>query len=354
MNTPATSARSAYLLLALVLGVLAYLYGFYQHDSRMFRTGAELCGPNLYKYEAQSKVQGVQSLGTPFFRAPFYAWALRQLARTGDFRLAFLLVSLAAAAFVAVWLPRGLDLKWNLPLAPVLLFFPLVLNFLVEQDGAIMLAIFVGALMAARRGHDLTSGVLLALTLQKPSAVLLVPVCLLLSRKWRILAGYLVAGGALGVFSLALVGTGAIHDYLDLIHRYPVAAWRMPNARGLAAGLSIPLLWPLAAVVGVAATAWASRNLSFSDSMSAALVGSLLVSPQSYAHDLYLLTPSVTLAAFGASRWHKAMALVWAVPFTSYFFALPLPWCAVGGLAVLALLLSHVAGARRERLAAPE
>jgi len=329
----------------LALTTLALLHhGIGKNDSFMFRTGATLCGPHLYEYDLQRKLLGGHD--TPYFRAPFYALLLRPLLRF-NFAEALFVLNLAAAGLVILLLPWSMG-KYRYALSPLIaLFIPLALNFSIEQDGAVVLLVLAVALLAESCGYPFVAGAVLALTLEKPTLLLLLPVVIVIQKRYRMLWGYLTCALVLGVASFWVVGTAGIRDYASLVAQYHVVAEKMPTARGIAATLHAWPIWPALTIIGGSATAWAARRTSFKAAFFIGIVGSLFISPQSYAHDCaVLLLPAFYFLCNGSAAQRTVSAL-WFIPPLPLAYALSLPWCTLQAGFVglfLAVLTSQALG----------
>jgi Glycosyltransferase family 87 len=324
-----------WLTVCLTLPCLIFLHhGIGAGDSTMFRVGATLFGPDLYRHDLQAKLLG--SHDTPFFRAPFYAWMLRPLLRF-NFALALFLLNLAATAAVILLLPRTLG-KYRYGLSPlVVLFIPLALNFSVEQDGALVLLILSLSLISECAGLSFLAGVILALTLEKPSLFLLLPVVVAVQKRFQMLWGYVTCACVLAIVSFWVVGLPGVKDYINLVAQYSLTLDKMPTARGIAANLHLSILWPLLTALAAAATLWRARTASFRAAFCIGIVGSLFVSPQSYAHDCAILLLPVLYFLFNGSPVQWGVSALWLVPIAPLAYLLPAPWSA--GTALLVLLL---------------
>jgi hypothetical protein len=329
--------------LALVLRVYA---GRPQTDARVFYTGAVLCGPDLYNYDRQIQVQRGMVFA-PYLRAPFYALALRPLLPF-NFWPAWFVVNLAALALLMRLLPPATERSRNsyISLFPLLFVAGFLLNVVFQQDGAITGLILTAVLLLARVRRDWLAGAVLALTLQKPTLFLLLPLVLLLHRRWRALAGYAVTGAALAAVSVAITGWGAVRNYMDLIRRYPVELYRMPTAGGIAANLNWLPLWPLLSVLALALVLWAVRRLEFGAAFCLAIAGSLFISPQSYGHDCAVLLLPLAYFFRRGGTFLRVMELVLLFPPEQLLWLAPQPWAVLYGLGT-ALYVAAIAFDRR-------
>jgi len=282
-----------------------------------------------------------------FGNLPFAAWAALPLAAL-PFHLADVLWSLLLAAlFLATWLAvtRTNALSWEhvLLLLSALVAFPVLFAF-----HAANLVLVVAALLALhwrllRSGHPVLAGVALGLAFIKPQDVVLLPLVLLLSGRWKTAAA---CGAVAAVLATALVlalggdGLRALHSTLGVS-----LACQFCARQTLAAHLPgwVPALPVRAAVVVVALVpallAGARRP---EPALMAGLLGAFLVTPYLNVEDLTLLFVGAWLVLrAGAPDWIR-LALVVAYPFVAFENVMgPAPLL----LAELALLLVFVGSA---------
>jgi hypothetical protein len=261
------------------------------NDCRVFQTGAVLVGNGMYDPAAQAALQPGQPL-LPFFRAPFYGLLLKPLLLF-DFRTAWRVLN-AFGALLFFGLTQHLTGDRLTPLWA--LACPLFwVNFAIGQDAAIMAAIIIGSMALWRSGREFSAGALLALTLQKPTLFLLLPLAVWKGGR-KMAAGYMVAAVVLLSISIAVVGAGAVPDYFRLLQAYHEGPIMMPTMRGFFAFVAAPGAWiwvAVAAAVVMGAVIW---RLPFLDAASLATACSLLISPFSFQHDLALFVLPVCLA----------------------------------------------------------
>jgi len=128
-----TLAAVAFALAALAVSIR--LLGDTPTDARMFRTGAALCGHDLYKWDRQIEVQPGPDPFAPFMRAPFYALALEPLLRF-DFKTSWYVVNAAALAVLMFVLPAAARRReqWYISLLAVF-FLGFSINVVLQQTG---------------------------------------------------------------------------------------------------------------------------------------------------------------------------------------------------------------------------
>jgi hypothetical protein len=274
-------------------------------DARVFYTGALLYGPGMYSVESQAAAQPGQPL-LPFFRAPFYAALLRPLL-WGDFYQNWKLLNLAAAvAFLGL---AVLEFDTYAVLG-AMFFLPLWLSLYFGQDGAIMLLVLLGAILCWKKERPFLAGLLLAMTLQKPTLYFLIPLAIVWKREWRTFAGYL-AGAAMAV--AVSIGKFNYQDYSSLVAAFSAREEWMPTLRGLLTFAGCAPAWLPLALLLVLAYLWSLDRTGLETGFYGAIAVSLCVSRQSYGHDLaILLLPALYFITRGEGlvRWTAIAMLI--------------------------------------------
>jgi len=335
----------------ILLGLLAYtqrdrfLPG--QNDFVQLYAGARLSGtPQLYNPEASKKVHlevlGLWLQSVYYSRPPFYALLLRPLGKL-PYPVAYWLFQAlsfgAFAAFLWIWAPRCREL-----LLFTSLCLPVLSNFLTGQDLAFALLAAALAIESMRRGRDFAAGLLLSICAIKIHLFGLVPVVLLLHKRWTVLAGGALGGAAMLTASFASDGWDWPRRYLALLanpdlHPGPE---HMPTLRGLLfafTGYEMP--WTLIAlsIVVTAAVVYIAWRSDLEFALAFALVGGLLIGYHAYLQDCMILL-LVFVLVLEHSRWvplRGAMALALTPPLFLFLTA-GRPWNAAVPLALLALL----------------
>ncbi len=302
-------------------------------DFRIFYTAGLMLrrgqGQSLYRDELQLQTQQevapkafAENGPLPYNHPPFEAILFAGLTYIPLVRAYFcwmlLNLGLLAATGYAMrpWLPM---LRASFPellfLAP-LAFYPLAFALMEGQDSVLLLALYVLAYAALRRGQDLRAGAYLGLGLFKFHLVLPLAFVLLLGRRWRALCGLLLSAVFDVAISWGLVGWKQLlyyPRYTWLINRLEpvrvIIPRNMPNLRGLFTG------WPglapappwlavilLAASLGLliwAARQWKPGDLenipAWNTGFSIAVLASFLVGYHSYNQDMSILLLPVLL-----------------------------------------------------------
>lgn len=287
----------------------------------------------LYNLELQRAVQ-VPIVGPDFVEGgllsynhpPFLAPLLSLLVGDGGYRAAYLRwVALLAAvvAVVAVTMAARFRRAGAGPGAAAmvglgaLIFYPGFISVLKGQDTALILLGVAGALYGLATGRPLLAGMAMGLTVIKPQLALALGLPLMLFNR-RAGLGFLIAGGGLGLISIAMVGPTGVRDYLALIAlsnegtgyglnqeaMFNVVGLVVRAAPGIDRGLLNVIKWG-AFLAGVGALCWlwwARRDRIGDAELGVAIVVALVVSPHLHFHDLSLTLVAVVALAVAWQR----------------------------------------------------
>ncbi len=157
---------------------------------------------------------------------------------------AFTVLSLAALCLVGRMLGPTVRRDRNLPVGLFVLVVaasPAVFEAIGSgQNSPFLLLLWVVALRQVRIGADATAGVLFALTAFKPHLVLLIPVWLVVRRKWRALAAFGVGGAALFAIPLVFLPSHALDAWRTALtsatfgqHVQVGQTWKMESVSAL-------------------------------------------------------------------------------------------------------------------------
>ncbi len=202
----------------------------------------------------------------------------------------------------------------------------LVFNAAIGQNGALTASLFGAALVLLERQPFVAGGLIGCLT-YKPQFVLVLPLALLASGRWRALMGAAASAGLLALSSLLAFGPQVWRAFPAALSYRTTSAFlaRMPSGKiqslyvllrhlGMAplGALYVQIAVALAAA-GLVAILWRS-GASYRLKAAAAATASLLVSPYLFLYDMIvLLVAAAFLAADvgerGSSRGERLAAL---------------------------------------------
>jgi hypothetical protein len=182
----------------------------------------------------------------------------------------------------------------------------------------------------------------------KPQLVLPLGVALLLSRRWRVLAGWATAGVVLWA-SVAVLNPRWVLDWFA-----PTGSTITPGSREvdlphlgtlLGAGVQTYAVaaLTLAAIVGVVLLAWRRRN-DFPAASAILVAGGVLAAPHALPADLVLV--GVALAIWGQAKWHDWLLLSVAAAIAGFS---PLPVPSIAGVLLVGWFFVRFSGWRREQ-----
>lgn len=267
-------------------------FALYYRDARV---GIESGWARMYDNSARARATaevrpitseppGLGSLSTPLLTWLAWPFALLPL---GPAYAAWSALVLGCLLF-CWWALAPPQSRW-LHLGLMALFGPAILTAVLGQATAIAAAAVAACALLDRRGRPLLAGLALGLALVKPQLVFAVPLCLLAGGRWRVAAGFALAGLMLAGVSLAVVGPGGLAVY----------AGRLLGASGATASLAVDAditpvsmlggtparLLAMALVLAAAGLAAARCRGSSSRVLAIGLLGSLLASPYLHYQD---------------------------------------------------------------------
>jgi hypothetical protein len=276
-----------------------------------------------------------KDLYTAFFYPPLFLPFCWPLGFLGYFPALALWLATTGAAYLAavrLWLGRtGIAL----PLLILFAAFPPVAITITHGQTSFLVAALLGAGALLVRERPWLAGALLGLAAIKPQFGLLVPLVLLLTGEWRVIAA---AAGAVLLLAAATTFVFGAHvwgDWLDVSGAAQAAMdngavgfakMQTPFAAARLLGVSISLAYALQGVVTLtvlAGVAWASTGRRYALDLAAlVLAGAPLVTPFALDYDMVLLAfPLIWLGGEGYRPWDK---LAIAATFIAPAFARPL------------------------------
>jgi alpha-1,2-mannosyltransferase len=201
--------------------------------------------------------------------------------------------------FLFVWTGRGEKLSWSrilfLALSPMAL-----IGIITGQNGFFTAALLIPAVANWDRRPAL-SGLLFGLLTVKPQLILLVPVVLVLTRRWRCLAYFGLTTGLMVVLTSVIFGPAIWTDYFS--QAVPIQNFVMTHGTGLMLdsmptpfmnvrllGLPLTVAWVvqgIASVLSLAAvvwTFWKTRDPMLSTALL--LTASLVFTPYAFNYDM--------------------------------------------------------------------
>ena len=323
-------------------------------DWPAFATGGRLIVENpshLYDMDAQRRVQlevtGGRTLVTlgvngilPFLAPAWVAFIAVPFDLLGT-NLGGRLWILAGLACLAIGLYLAVRPRPPTAMLPAFASVPTALLLLNAQlDGFMALGIGVAWALWTR---PFLAGVALGLTLLKPQLILPLGAALLVSRKWRVLGGWALAG------VLLLAASSASNPRWVFEWLPAIGGTVQPGAREIDLahlGILLPRAYQGGAIVALslvalAAVLWLARRQR--DDLRAAaavlIAGGVLVAPHALPTDLVLV--AVALAVWGEAQWQDWVVLSLGAAIAA---VVPAPWPTAVGVLVVGWLCLRAAG----------
>lgn len=302
-----------------------------QNDFVALYAGGKLVGtPDLYSRSANEglikSVLGLTMESVMYTRPPFYAALLKPLtllpylAAYGVF-FAFCLGSMGWFIF---------RFSKGCPSLPLYASFciPLAASLVQGQDAPLLLAVIGASILLTRQKRDFLAGLVLSLCAIKFHLFLLVPLLLLMQKRWRILAGATSGVSVMFALGTIIAGTGSIRQYMNTL-RDPwinFSTDMMPNLHGLVSSLHAGEKLEIGLTSALVLTfLWIShKSENYELLLALSLLCSLLVSYHSGIGDDILLLPIFVLIL--ASSMDKPLRFVLAIALTPipYFTGAPI------------------------------
>lgn len=226
----------------------------------------------------------------------------------------------ASATLLRPLLPTYTETQWRLGLLVVAASQPVLELVGGGQDSALLLLLWVVGLRLLDRHRDAAAGAVLALGLIKPQLFVLVPLVLLVQRRWTALATWAATALGLVAASVAVVGTGnaggwiealrseRYHDVVQvgqswMMHGIPSALVSLVPATWAEAAQAVGVLLGAALVVALLVVVRRSPDASVMTLWSLVALTTVLLTPHILSYDLVLLIPAVLhLARGGGTR----------------------------------------------------
>lgn len=240
-------------------------------------------------------------LATPFLALPFgvaiWLWSA---------------VLVAAALFAWYTLAPGDGLARAMHLALFFGLFPTAFGLAVGQPAALVAAALALAWWLAQRRRDVAAGVVLSLIALKPQLAILVPLCLLVSGRARLVTAWLGATAVIAVVALVLLGGDGVQRYREVLAL--ASQWEPTRRYAISGPLGLgPQVYAVEAVVVAiaAAAAWRQRGQDVSRPIATGIVASLLFTPYVGFQDFAILVVAGWLVIrSGATAVQVALMLV--------------------------------------------
>ncbi|HEY3738297.1 MAG TPA: glycosyltransferase family 87 protein [Bryobacteraceae bacterium] len=303
---------------------------------------------HLYDPDAQMRVQLALApeipVLTPFPRPAFSALFYSPFTWL-PLRTAFALwVTLGILGLFAIWTWAARRFGPEI-LVYCAFFVPFLFGIAHGQDTVFIAGLLILTYCALESGRKVLGGVLLGLLMCKFHLFLLVPAAILIRKEWRILAGYVPTAAAAAGLTIALASPASYLAFLrnSKLEALQTSPEMMLNVNSITLNLGFDYPWTrillialiLAAVFAIPRTAPLDRWFW------AAVCGSMLISPHTFAYDgaLLLIPILKILADSSASPIVRGIAATAVIPLPYFMTLLPKPYSGAPALLIFLLFL---------------
>ena len=254
----------------------------------------------------------------PFASTPLLAWLFAPLTVFPEPVAFALWTVLSLGALVAAWhiaAPYTGLRKFTLLLLALGLW-PVLLVFYFGQPTMLLIALVAATWWLCAHDRPLAAGAALALaTGLKPQAVLLVAVALLVSGRYRAVAGWVAGCGVLGIATVVALGPAGLTGWWHAIREVqglPVDT-EFTLAHLLGADLLTYLLWGLQGAMALMIAWWRRRELEIV--LAAGLLGTAATATYFHEADYSILVLAAWLVLRTAPPlWHRLWLLSGVIP----------------------------------------
>jgi hypothetical protein len=255
---------------------------------------------------------------TTFASTPFVAWVFAPLTVFPEpvAYVLWVLVSLAALVF-ACWITvpyTGLARVALVLLAIGL--WPVLLTLYFGQPTLVVIALVAGAWRLAQHDRPLSSGAVLAIaTALKPQVVILLPVALLVSARYRVVGAWALGCALLGAIAFAGLGASGLAAWWHAVRGIQDMSINttFTLAQPLGKGLLTYFLWGLQGVVALAVAFRRRREIEVV--FAAGILGTIATATYLHNSDYcMLLVPAWLVLRTSPPLWHRWWLLTGVVP----------------------------------------
>jgi hypothetical protein len=194
-------------------------------------------------------------------------------------------------------------------------FFPALAGIISGADASFLLLAVVLALFLLEREHDSLAALALSACLCKFNLVVLVPILLLVHRRYRVFVYFAIGGALVAISSIALT---PFREYVMAVDdaQKKTAGFYPVGLRGFGVAIGQPWCYPILAAGVLILCCWLMKRLSLTDGFCVAITGALLISPYVCWYDttVLVLPIAVVFARSGSAIRVACLAVLVAVP----------------------------------------
>jgi hypothetical protein len=306
----------------------------------------------------QETIAPENSYVIPFSRPRFYAQVLSPLSLL-PYRTAFAAwVSCQAALLLGCWAWFAARFGPD-ALIMAAFFFPAGIGIAHGQDAVVLLVLAIASYAAFEGKNQALAGMLIGCMLFKFHLILLLPVAMLVQRRWKMLQGFALAAASLAAVELWIGGGSGIADYAHFLMRRDIPGLNpgeqmMVNIHSLLINLGMDtaggrLTLSLIAIVLVMA---GMNTAEWWRATASAGLGSAVLLPHTYQYDLtWTLLPLLCIAFLSTDKPVRVSILPLLTPFPYLLNLAGMPWSGATSLCLLLVLGANAWVVRGQQVA---
>ena len=299
--------------------------------------------PMQHELFAQLRPHADFNDGERFVSPPPFAWLVLPLVPLGAAFATYGWLALSLAALGAAWwisAPGGWPVR-GLWLLGALAWYPVLYALSLAQPDLAIVFLAAAAWRLAESNRPYVAGIVLGLSVIKPQLLLVLPVVLLASGRWKIVAAWAGTAAALEAVSIAVIGGQGSSDYQALL----AEAQHVTNNRYFTLAFVLgPGLLSYAAqalvIAAAAAAAYVNREASHARVFALGIVATALATTYWHLQDYTVLVLAAWLfwrdSPPAPQRW-LLLAIAIAGQFAWPLTPLPMLVCLAIWLVLLAM-----------------
>ena len=241
--------------------------------------------PLQHELFVQLRPHGDFNDGERFVSPPPFAWLVVPLVPLGAAAATYVWLALSLAALVgAWWLAAPGTTRWmRLWLLGALVWYPVLYGLSLAQPDLVIVFLAAAAWRLAEANRPYAAGAVLGLAVIKPQLLLLLPVVLIASGRWKIVTAWAATAVILAAISLAMIGSAGWSDYRALLNE----AQHVTNNR----------YFTLAFLLGPGALSYAAQGVVVAAAAAVAYV-------HRHASHARIFAIGMVATALGTTYWH--------------------------------------------------
>ncbi|MCA1831307.1 MAG: glycosyltransferase family 87 protein [Actinomycetota bacterium] len=276
----------------------------FREDSGLYyafaKTGVKFGWSRLWDIPAQNAAYKLTG-PLPFYPLPYtppvgFLWAPLALMRYSLANNIWSVLIFAAFVGACVLAVEGSAPKKVILLLAAMVPYPVFFGLLLKQMIVLQMLGIAAAYRLFRRGSDAKAGVVLSIVvILHPQGTLVIPIALLVARRFKAFRAWLLSSAAITAVSIAVIGLHGVRGYVDRI----LLTQRRPELFGVIGHLSLPvrlseyklleIAVQIGIVIGAAVVINKHRHAGPEPMLAVGVLASLMIVPFVHSNDFMIL-----------------------------------------------------------------